>query len=120
MTGRKINWNWAALLPAVFFYRRMFAIGISVLGVGRLLDKLLSLLFERVPLAGWEDTVDLTVTILFIVLCMGYTDYMYLQHANHKVLKGKLRGGVSPIALGIWVFLLIAGVCLLALKLPPL
>jgi hypothetical protein len=101
-TGKKISWNWSALLgwSLWLFYRKMFLYGITLAVIPSLLP--IALLWFSTYFFDdfnfFNTYWGIGYFLFFIIptiLYLLYSDYIYLRFANKKVLNGIFYKGVN-------------------------
>lgn len=104
-TGKKGNWNFAALLPGWFFYRRMYSLGFCLLIINKLMGKVE---IPEAPEALIANIVIFMLSIAFIILCTRYADYAYLRFASEEISKGRTTSGVNRSVVVFFAIIVLA------------
>lgn len=120
-TGKKGNWNFAAFLPAWFWYRRMYTQGLLIFIFTRLTEKIEAGITDKIMHyyphlvhADVEKNVawtSMAIWLIFAILCVRYADYIYLVFASEQISRGTTTSGVNR---GIIIFFMVIIVLSLA------
>ncbi|SHJ94769.1 Protein of unknown function [Clostridium cavendishii DSM 21758] len=84
--GKKLSWNWATFFLGGlwFIYRKLYAVGISLVLIGTLIDNLMSKhLSSPIYFFIWL-AIDILITV--------FGNYIYYQHTNKKIVEVKNMG----------------------------
>ncbi len=90
--GSILSWNWSAfLVPAWWVYRRMYIYALGITGLSRIIERFL---IEPNVLGLSQDLNELfeSGVYLFTAAIFGsFANYMYLIHAQKKIMAGVTR-----------------------------